>query len=70
MKHYLQFTDLSADEYAYVFARAALIKAKFKAYEKHQPLTDRTLAMIFEKHSTRTRLSFEAGTDETLRQGV
>ncbi len=61
MKHYLQFTDLSADEYAHLFARAALIKAKFKAYEKHQPLTDRTLAMIFEKASTRTRVSFEAG---------
>jgi ornithine carbamoyltransferase len=61
MKHYLQFTDLSADEYAYLFARSALIKAKFKAYEKHQPLTDRTLAMIFEKASTRTRVSFEAG---------
>jgi ornithine carbamoyltransferase len=61
MKHYLQFTDLSADEYAYLFSRAALIKAKFKAYEKHQPLTDRTLAMIFEKASTRTRVSFEAG---------
>jgi ornithine carbamoyltransferase len=61
MKHYLQFTDLSADDYAYLFARAALIKAKFKSYEKHQPLTDRTLAMIFEKASTRTRVSFEAG---------
>ena len=61
MNHYLQFTDLSADEYAYLFQRAALIKAKFKAYEKHQPLTDRTLAMIFEKASTRTRVSFEAG---------
>ncbi len=61
MKHYLQFTDLSADEYAYLFQRAALIKAKFKAYDKHQPLTDRTLAMIFEKASTRTRVSFEAG---------
>jgi ornithine carbamoyltransferase len=61
MKHYLQFTDLSADDYAHLFSRAALIKAKFKAYEKHQPLTDRTLAMIFEKASTRTRVSFEAG---------
>ncbi len=61
LKHYLQFTDLTADEYAYLFERAALIKKKFKAYEKHQPLVDRTLAMIFEKASTRTRVSFEAG---------
>ena len=61
MKHYLQFNDLTADEYAYLFERAALIKKKFKAYEKHHPLVDRTLAMIFEKASTRTRVSFEAG---------
>ena len=61
LKHYLQFSDLSADEYAYIFQRAALIKKKFKAYEKHQPLIDRTMVMIFEKASTRTRVSFEAG---------
>ena len=61
LKHYLQFSDLTADEYAYLFERAALIKKKFKAYDRHQTLVDRTLAMIFEKASTRTRVSFEAG---------
>ena len=61
IKHYLQFADFSADEYTYLLARAALIKRKFKAYEKHHTLNDRTLAMIFEKASTRTRVSFDAG---------
>ena len=61
MRHFLQFNDLSAAECAYVFERAAWIKKKFKAYEKHHSLVDRTLAMIFEKASTRTRVSFEAG---------
>ena len=61
IKHYLQFSDFTAQDYEYVLARAALIKKKFKAYEKHQPLVDRTMAMIFEKASTRTRVSFEAG---------
>lgn len=61
LTHYLQFKDLTADDYAYLFSRAAFIKHKFKTYDKHQPLIDRTLAMIFEKASTRTRISFEAG---------
>ena len=60
-KHYLQFKDFRAEEYAYLFERAATIKKRFKNYEKYTPLVDRTLAMIFEKASTRTRVSFEAG---------
>ena len=61
MKHYLQFKDLRAEEYAYLFERTRIIKTRFKNYEKYQPLVDRTLALIFEKASTRTRVSFEAG---------
>jgi len=61
MRHYLQFKDLRAEEYAHLFDRAGIIKRRFKNYEKYQPLQDRTLAMIFEKASTRTRVSFEAG---------
>ncbi len=60
-RHYLQFKDFTLDEYEYLFARTRWIKDKFKRYERYQPLVDRTLAMVFEKHSTRTRVSFEAG---------
>jgi len=60
-KHFLQFKDLGRDEFEYLFARTRWIKDKFKRYEQYWPLVDRTLAMIFEKQSTRTRLSFEAG---------
>ncbi|MCA0175543.1 MAG: ornithine carbamoyltransferase [Proteobacteria bacterium] len=61
LTHYLQFTDFSAEDYAYLFDRARIIKQRFKNYEKYQPLADRTLALIFEKASTRTRVSFETG---------
>ena len=61
IKHFLQFNDLGRDEIEYIFERAAWIKAQFKSYKKYWPLEDRTLVMIFEKASTRTRLSFEAG---------
>ncbi len=60
-RHYLQFKDFTPEEYRYVFERARWIKKKFKSYEQFWPLVDRTLVMIFEKASTRTRLSFEAG---------
>jgi len=61
VRHYLQFKDLSLKEYEHLFARTRWIKDQFKRYRRYWPLEDRTLAMIFEKPSTRTRLSFEAG---------
>jgi ornithine carbamoyltransferase len=61
IRHFLQFSDFGTEEHEWVFQRAAVIKRKFKKYEKYHPLADRTLAMIFEKASTRTRVSFEAG---------
>ncbi|MDP2758785.1 MAG: ornithine carbamoyltransferase, partial [Sideroxyarcus sp.] len=60
-KHFLQFRDFSRAEFEYLFERTRIIKERFKRYEKYWPLEDRTLVMIFEKASTRTRLSFEAG---------
>src|SRR5688500_14370321 len=61
LRHFLQFKDFSRAELEYVFARTKWIKTKFKKYQRYWPLEDRTLAMIFEKPSTRTRMSFEAG---------
>jgi ornithine carbamoyltransferase len=61
LRHYLQFRDLTRAEYEHLFARTKWIKERFKRYQRYWPLQDRTLAMIFEKQSTRTRLSFEAG---------
>jgi ornithine carbamoyltransferase len=64
LRHYLQFKDFTLDEYEYLFARTRWIKDKFKRYQPYQPLIDRTLALVFEKHSTRTRVSFEAGMNQ------
>ena len=61
IRHFLQFSDFTREELLYVLDRARLIKDKFKRYEPHHSLHDRTLAMVFEKASTRTRVSFEAG---------
>jgi ornithine carbamoyltransferase len=63
-RHFLQFRDFSRDELDYLFARTRWIKDRFKRYELYQPLRDRTLAMVFDKASTRTRVSFEAGMNQ------
>ena len=63
-KHFLQLKDFSREELDYLFERTRWIKERFKRYEIYQPLRDRTLAMVFEKASTRTRVSFEAGMNQ------
>jgi ornithine carbamoyltransferase len=61
LRHFLQFADFERTELEWVFERSRTIKDRFKRYQFYQPLADRTLAMVFEKASTRTRVSFEAG---------
>jgi ornithine carbamoyltransferase len=60
-RHFLSLLDLSSAELQAVIARASELKKLQPAGETHATLQGRVLAMIFEKSSTRTRVSFEAG---------
>lgn len=60
-KDMLSIHDLSVDEVQEILALAAELKAKQKAGVEHHLLKGKTLGMIFEKSSTRTRVSFETG---------
>jgi ornithine carbamoyltransferase len=57
----LSVNDLSVDEVYRIFDLAQQLKAKQKKGEEHHLLKGKTLGMIFQKASTRTRVSFEAG---------
>lgn len=61
MKHFLQLKDFTHDELSYLFQRTAHLKSLWQRGELYQPFTGKILTMIFEKNSTRTRVSFEAG---------
>lgn len=60
-KNFLCLKDCSADELNYLLLRAIKLKSRFKAGEVYRPFEGKVLAMLFEKASTRTRVSFEAG---------
>jgi ornithine carbamoyltransferase len=62
MEHFLALSDFSAAELNELFDSAKDLKAKQKAGTPHRHLEGKTLGMIFEKSSTRTRVSFEVGT--------
>ncbi len=61
VRHFLTLTDLSSTELSTLLHRAIELKAMHKKAENYQPLQNHVLAMVFEKSSTRTRVSFETG---------
>jgi ornithine carbamoyltransferase len=60
MRHFLTLKDLTSLELEQLITRAIELKRMHKAGEIYQPLKNKVLAMIFEKSSTRTRVSFES----------
>ena len=60
-RHFIAEDDLTRDEFFALIKNAIELKASWKRGEIRDTLRNRTLAMIFEKASTRTRTSFEAG---------
>ena len=61
MKHLLKLSDLTKEEISDILDLADEVKAKQKNGEIYEPLKGKTLGMIFQKSSTRTRVSFEVG---------
>jgi ornithine carbamoyltransferase len=61
MTHLLSIRDLTREEVYSLFRLAAELKAKRKAGDRATPLSGRTLALVFEKPSLRTRVTFEVG---------
>ena len=60
-RHFLSLLDFTSDELRQTLRHAIDVKQKLKQGIAHTPLAGKLLAMIFEKSSTRTRVSFEAG---------
>ena len=60
-RHFLSLFDLTPTELQHVLQRAAELKALYRSGKRYAPFPGKLLGMIFEKASTRTRVSFEAG---------
>ncbi len=61
VRHFTDLADIPADELRSMLDAAAARKARLKAGERDRPLDGKVLAMIFDKPSTRTRVSFDVG---------
>ena len=71
MRHFLDIRDFSAETLQGMLDDAAVTKSALKAgAETAKPLAGKSVAMIFEKPSTRTRVSFEVGITQPLRSEV
>ena len=70
MKHLLKLLDLSEQEITELLNLADQLKYEQKNGIAHKHLAGKTLAMIFEKASTRTRVSFEVGMDQLGGHGL
>ncbi|MGO4371685.1 ornithine carbamoyltransferase, partial [Paenibacillus sp. MCAF20] len=69
-RDFLMLVDYTPEEIRYLIDLAIDLKKKQKAGEAHQLLKNKTLGMIFEKSSTRTRVSFEVGIYQLGGQGL
>ena len=63
-RHFLTLLDFNPDELRALLTRAIELKKILKNGTSHTPLQNKTLAMVFEKASTRTRVSFEVGINQ------
>ncbi|TAJ93538.1 MAG: ornithine carbamoyltransferase [Gammaproteobacteria bacterium] len=60
IRHFLSLHDLTSTEFERLIQRACELKREFRSGRRYEPFKGRTLGMIFEKSSTRTRVSFES----------
>ncbi len=63
-RHLLRITDMTKKELGSLFKRASKLKAEKKSGKLHHTLEGKSIGMIFEKLSTRTRVSFEVGIND------
>jgi len=70
MKHFLSTGDLTRDSTLNLFRLAADLKRGLKSGQRPTPLAGRTFALIFEKPSLRTRVTFEVGINQLGGRGV
>jgi ornithine carbamoyltransferase len=61
MKHFINLDDLTTDDLNQIIDTAIVLKKQHKSGTINETLKNKTLAMIFDKPSTRTRVSFESG---------